>query len=219
MDVKVTTDGNQSGQRLHEFRCSTRRRRPGVQVHRSRRRDVDAPTRSTTPIRPNPASEPSRSQLPNGANIDMVANNVISSGQIAADLTVARPDPGAGAVPGRSAGRVALQFAVGHHHGRHGGRRRVRRAGFSLDMSNMQPGNTINLTYTNGDHPSSRCRSSTWPIRPRCRCRTRPTPIRQVIGVNFSGGMASVVSPIERRARRHQYAIFQPLRLDLAGAQ
>ena len=47
-------------------------------------------------------------------------------------------------------------------------------SGFNVDMSNVQPGNSINLTYTdNTTTPRIRLRSCAWTIRPRCRCPMR----------------------------------------------
>jgi flagellar hook-associated protein 1 len=70
-------------------------------------------------------------------------------------------------------------------------------AGFSVDLSNMQPGNTINLTYTN---PATNAQqqvsivavnsNSVLPLQNTGASNTT------VIGVNISGGMASVVSQL-----------------------
>ncbi len=59
-------------------------------------------------------------KLPNGANIDVVANKVDHLGADRRRSAIARPDPGAGAGPGRSARRDALQFAFRRDHCRHG---------------------------------------------------------------------------------------------------
>src|ERR1700682_820121 len=88
-------------------------------------------------------------KLANGAIIDMIATNSISSGQIAADLTLrdktlvqaqAQVDQLAASMSSTlsdktTAGTVAPAALAP-------------KAGFDLDLSNLLPGNTINLTYT-----------------------------------------------------------------------
>jgi len=72
------------------------------------------------------------------------------------------------------------------------------KAGFDLDLSNVLPGNTINLTYTdtatNTQHQISIVRVDDPAALPLSN--TGANPNNQVIGVNFSGGMASVVSQL-----------------------
>src|SRR5690242_9990880 len=85
-------------------------------------------------------------RLPNGANIDVVANNVISSGQIAADLKLrdqtlvqaqTQVDQFAATLSSSLSDKTTAGTAVAGPS-----------AGFSVDTSNVLPGNTINLTYT-----------------------------------------------------------------------
>src|ERR1700732_5094263 len=86
----------------------------------------------------------------------------------------ARQDTGSGADPGRSEG------------------------GFDLDLSNVLPGNTVNLTYTdvatNTRHNVTIVRVDDPAALPLSN--TGSAPNSQVIGVNFTGGMASVVSQL-----------------------
>jgi flagellar hook-associated protein 1 FlgK len=86
-------------------------------------------------------------KLPNGAQIDVVANNVVSSGQIAADLQLrdqtlvqaqTQVDQLAATLSSSLSDQTTAGTAV-----------TVPAAGFSVSTSNLQPGNTINLTYTN----------------------------------------------------------------------
>jgi flagellar hook-associated protein 1 len=74
----------------------------------------------------------------------------------------------------------------------------VPKAGFDLDLSNVLPGNTINLTYTdtatNTQHQVSIVRVDDPAALPLSN--TGANPNNQVIGVNFSGGMASVVAQL-----------------------
>jgi flagellar hook-associated protein 1 len=136
-------------------------------------------------------------KLPNGANFDMVANNSISSGQIAADLKLrdqalvqaqSQVDQLAASMSSAlsdktTAGTVAPVAAP--------------QAGFDLDLSNMMPGNTINLTYTdaaNTQHQVTIVRVDDPSALPLSNAGNGPN--NQVIGVNFTGGMASVVSQL-----------------------
>ena len=72
-------------------------------------------------------------------------------------------------------------------------------AGFTLDLTNMQPGNTINLTYTNTATGAQQqlqivtvADSSALPLPNP----SSASPNTAVVGVNFSGGMASIVSQL-----------------------
>jgi flagellar hook-associated protein 1 FlgK len=133
-------------------------------------------------------------QLPNGASLDVVANKVISSGQIAADLQLrdqtlvqaqTQVDQLAATLSSSlsdqtTSGTAATSGAL---------------SGFNVDLSNVQPGNSINLTFTNSgtqqqvqivrvDDPNA------LPLP------SQPGVSPQVIGVNFTGGMSSVVSQL-----------------------
>jgi flagellar hook-associated protein 1 len=70
-------------------------------------------------------------------------------------------------------------------------------AGFSVDLSNMQPGNTINLTYTN---PATNTQQQVSIVAVSSNS-VLPLPNTggsntTTIGVNISGGMASIVSQL-----------------------
>src|SRR6266849_4307232 len=72
------------------------------------------------------------------------------------------------------------------------------KAGFDLDLSNLLPGNSINLSYTdtvtNTQHQVTIVRVDDPAALPLSNAGANPN--NQVIGVNFSGGMASVVSQL-----------------------
>jgi flagellar hook-associated protein 1 FlgK len=136
-------------------------------------------------------------QLPNGANLDVVANKVISSGQIAADLQLrdqtlvqaqTQVDQLAATLSSSLSDQTTAGTAVTPS---------ASQSGFNLDLSNLQPGNSINLTFTNGgvqqqvqivrvDDPTA------LPLP------SPPGASPKVIGVNFSppGGIASAVSQL-----------------------
>jgi flagellar hook-associated protein 1 FlgK len=133
-------------------------------------------------------------QLPNGASLDVVANKVISSGQIAADLQLrdqtlvqaqTQVDQFAATLSSSLSDQTTSGTAVTSG----------ALSGFNVDLSNVQPGNSINLTFTNSgtqqqvqivrvDDPNA------LPLP------SQPGVSPQVIGVNFTGGISSVVSQL-----------------------
>src|SRR3984893_11048333 len=138
-------------------------------------------------------------KVANGAVIDMIATNSISSGQIAADLTLrdktlvqaqAQIDQlaasMASALSDKTTGGAVAPAAL------------APKAGFDLDLSNVVPGNTINLTYTdtatNTQHQVSIVRVDDPAALPLSNAGANPN--NQVLGINFSGGIASVVSQL-----------------------
>ncbi|HEX5233515.1 MAG TPA: flagellar hook-associated protein FlgK [Bradyrhizobium sp.] len=134
-------------------------------------------------------------QLPNGATTDLVATNAFSSGQIAADLKLrdqtlvqaqTQVDQLAATLSSSLSDQTTAGTAVTGPP-----------AGFSVDTSSLLPGNTVNLTYTNNaTHTQQQISivnvadSSVLPLP------NAPNANPQVIGVNFSGGMSSVVSQL-----------------------
>ena len=138
-------------------------------------------------------------KLANGATMDMIANNSITSGQIAADLTLRdktlvqaqnQVDQMAAsmssALSDKTTAGTAAPAAL------------APKAGFDLDLSNVLPGNTINLTYTykatNTQHNVTIVRVDDPAALPLSNIGSPANS--QVIGVNFTGGMASVVSQL-----------------------
>jgi flagellar hook-associated protein 1 FlgK len=136
-------------------------------------------------------------RLANGAVVDMIASNAVQSGQIAADLTLrdktlvqaqAQVDQLAASMAAAlsdktTAGTVAPVAGP--------------QAGFDLNPTNLLPGNTINLTYTdaaNTQHQVSIVRVDDPAALPLSNAGGNPN--NPVIGVNFSGGMASVVAQL-----------------------
>jgi flagellar hook-associated protein 1 FlgK len=133
-------------------------------------------------------------QLPNGANLDVVANKVISSGQIAADLQLrdqtlvqaqTQVDQLAATLSSSLSDQTTGGTAVTSG----------AQSGFNVDLSNLQPGNSINLTFTNNGTQQQvqivRVDDPTALPLP-----SQPGASPQVIGVNFTGGISSVVSQL-----------------------
>jgi flagellar hook-associated protein 1 FlgK len=138
-------------------------------------------------------------KLANGATLDMIANNSISSGQIAADLTLrdktlvqaqTQVDQMAASISSALSDKTTAGTAAPAS--------LAPKAGFDLDLSNVLPGNTVNFTYTdkatNTQHNVSIVRVDDPAALPLSN--TGSAPNSQVIGVNFTGGMASVVSQL-----------------------
>ncbi|MGB8401637.1 flagellar hook-associated protein FlgK [Bradyrhizobium sp.] len=133
----------------------------------------------------------------NGANVDLIATNSIGSGRIGADLKLrdntlvqaqAQLDQLAATLAGSLSDKTTAGAAVTA-----GGK-----AGFDVDLSNVLPGNSINLTYTdtatNTPHRITIVRVDDPTALPLPN--TAPNANDKVIGVNFQGGMASIVSQI-----------------------
>ena len=135
---------------------------------------------------------------PSGATIDINATNAISSGRIAADLQLrdttlvqaqTQVDQLAASTSSALSDTTTAGAAVTSGS----------QAGFTLDLTNIQPGNTINLTYTNTATNTQQQlqivavgSSSVLPLP----TTSSTSPNTTVIGVNVSGGIASIVSQL-----------------------
>jgi flagellar hook-associated protein 1 len=134
-------------------------------------------------------------QLPNGASYDMVANNTISSGQIAADLKLrdqtlvqaqTQVDQLAASMSSALSDTTTAGTAVAGPP-----------AGFSVNTSNIAPGNTINLTYTDTGTNTQRQISIVNVTDPTALpLPNAPNANPKQIGINFSGGAASVAAQL-----------------------
>jgi flagellar hook-associated protein 1 len=134
-------------------------------------------------------------QLPNGASYDMVANNAIGSGQIAADLKLrdqtlvqaqTQVDQMAATLSSSLSDQTTPGTAVTGPP-----------TGFSLDVSNVLPGNTVNLTFTNSVTNTQQQVSIVNVTDPSALpLPNAPNANPQVIGINFSGGTASVAAQL-----------------------
>jgi flagellar hook-associated protein 1 len=134
-------------------------------------------------------------KLPNGAQIDAVANNVFSSGQIAADIKLrdqtlvqaqTQVDQMAATLSSSLSDQTTAGTAVTGPP-----------AGFSVSTSNMLPGNTINLTYTtpSGAQQQVSIVNVTDPGALPLQNGASANPL--LVGVNLSGGVtASVLSTL-----------------------
>jgi flagellar hook-associated protein 1 FlgK len=138
-------------------------------------------------------------KLANGATMDMIANNSISSGQIAADLTLRdKTLVQAQTQVDQMAASISSALSDKTTAGTAAPAALAPKAGFDLDLSNMLPGNKINFTYTdqatNTQHQVTIVRVDDPTALPLSNPGGNPN--NPVIGVNFMGGMASVVSQL-----------------------
>jgi flagellar hook-associated protein 1 len=133
-------------------------------------------------------------KLPNGAQLDAVANNVFSSGQIAADIKLrdqtlvqaqTQVDQLAASMSSALSDVTTAGTTVSGPP-----------AGFSVGTSNILPGNTINLTYTDSSNVQHNIQivNVTDPTALPLQNAANANP--QQVGINFSLGTASVVSQL-----------------------
>jgi flagellar hook-associated protein 1 FlgK len=133
-------------------------------------------------------------KLPNGASLDVVGNNVISGGQIGADIKLrdqtlvqaqAQVDQLAATMSSALSDKTTAGTAVAGPP-----------AGFDVSTSGVLDGNTINLTYTDSSNVQREVKivnvsdPSALPLQNGANAN--PT----YVGANFSLGMASVVSQL-----------------------
>jgi len=133
----------------------------------------------------------------NGASIDLIATNSVGSGRIGADLNLrdstlvqaqTQIDQLAATLASSLSDITKAGTAVTSG----------TQSGFDLDLSNVQPGNSINLTYTdaatNTPHQITIVRVDDPTALPLPN--TAANPNDQVIGINFQGGLASIVAQL-----------------------
>src|SRR6202140_644380 len=138
-------------------------------------------------------------KLANGASIDLVANNSLSSGQIAADLTLRdKTLVQAQTQVDQLAASMASALSDKTTAGTAAPAALAPKAGFDVDLSNVLPGNSVNLTYTdtaiNTQHQVTIVRVDDPTALPLSNAGGNPN--NPIIGINFTGGMASVVSQL-----------------------
>jgi len=133
---------------------------------------------------------------PGGDTTDLIANKSIQSGQIAAylqmrDQTLPQAQSQLDAFASQMAQAVSNQTTDGTPV------TAGTQAGFSVDVGNLLPGNSAEITYTdaaNVQHTVTIVRVDDPAALPLPNNPSAPND--RVIGVNFTGGMASVVSQL-----------------------
>ncbi|WP_027577104.1 flagellar hook-associated protein FlgK [Bradyrhizobium sp. WSM1743] len=133
--------------------------------------------------------------LPNGSKVDVVANNVVSSGQIAADLKLRddtlvqaqnQIDQLAATMSSALSDKTTAGSTVSGPPG-----------GFDLELAGALPGNTVNITYTDTATNTQRqitLVNVTDPAALPLQNATNANPMR--IGVNFASGMNAIASAL-----------------------
>jgi flagellar hook-associated protein 1 FlgK len=135
---------------------------------------------------------------PNGSDVDLLASNAIRSGEIAAYLEMrdevlvqaqSQLDEIAAAMARALSDRTIDGTAV----------TAGPQAGFDVDLGNLIDGNSVRVTYT--DNASGQQRTLTLmrvddPDALPLSASATTDPSDQVLGIDFSGGMASVVSQL-----------------------
>jgi len=133
-------------------------------------------------------------KLPNGAAIDVVSNNVLSSGQIAADLKLRDQTlPQAQTQVDQLAATLASSLSDVTTAGT---AITGPPAGFGVNTTNVLAGNTINLTYTDSSNAQHRISivNVTDPTALPLQNGANANPL--LVGANFSLGMGSLVSQL-----------------------
>lgn len=133
-------------------------------------------------------------KLPNGSSIDVAGNNVVSSGQIAADLKLRdqtlvqaqnQVDQLAATMSSALSDKTTAGSPVSGPP-----------AGFDIDLAGAQPGNTVNITYTDSTNTQRQITlvNVTDPAALPLQNATNANPMQ--IGVNFSNGMGAIASAL-----------------------
>ena len=133
-------------------------------------------------------------KLPNGSSIDVAGNSVVSSGQIAADLKLrdqtlvqaqTQVDQLAATMSSALSDKTTAGSTVSGPP-----------AGFDVDLAGAQPGNTVNITYTDSTNTQRQITlvNVTDPAALPLQNATNANPMQ--IGVNFSSGMGAIASAL-----------------------
>jgi flagellar hook-associated protein 1 len=195
VDVKVTTDGSNQA---NVFTTN------GIQLVGA---GLASQFKFSSPGTLSPTSlynsDPSKSgvgsltlSLPNGASMDVVANKIVGSGQIAADLqlrdqTLVQAQTQVDQLAATLASSLSDQTTPGT-----AVNPSASTSGFSLDLSNVQPGNSVNLTYTNAAGVQQQVQIVRVDDPSALPLPSQPGASPQVIGIDFSAGAASVASQL-----------------------
>ncbi len=138
---------------------------------------------------------------PNGDSIDLIANNSIRSGEIAA-LIEMRDHTLVQAQEQLDAMAVAMAQAFSDETTAGSPASVLPQTGFDINTANLLDGNTINFTYrdnqTNREHRITIVKVSDASALPLDNSATTD-PNDEVVGIDFSGGMGSVLAQLNAR--------------------
>jgi flagellar hook-associated protein 1 FlgK len=135
---------------------------------------------------------------PNGADVDLVANHSIRSGQIAAylemrDQVLVQAQAQLDEIAGGLARALSDRTTDGSPAGT------IPQTGFDVDLSGLQDGNTVHISYT--DNTTGAQRSITLvrvddPAALPLSNSFTADPNDKVVGLNFAAGMTSIVNQL-----------------------
>jgi flagellar hook-associated protein 1 len=133
--------------------------------------------------------------LPNGSSVDVVANNVVSSGQIAADLklrdqTLVQAQSQIDQLAATMASALSDKTTAGSTVS-------GPPAGFDIDLAGAAAGNTVNITYSDTATNTQRqvtLVNVTDPAALPLQNGPNANPLQ--VGVNFAGGMGAIASAL-----------------------
>ncbi len=195
MDIKVVTNAGNQVTIIDRFRCRAGHQYGGDTLLHSRR----APLRRIPPITRIPRRASWRSiklSYANGGSIDLT--NSIKSGQIAAyvqlrDTTLVQAQNQLDQFAGSIASALSDTTTPGT------ATTSGTQAGFNLDLTGLQSGNQINVTYTdtatNTQHTVTIVRVDDPKVLPLANTAT-VDPNDKVLGIDFSGASGTIVSQL-----------------------
>ncbi|HLL28365.1 MAG TPA: flagellar hook-associated protein FlgK [Xanthobacteraceae bacterium] len=197
MDIRVVATGNNGG--ISIFTSS------GVALYDGQAAQLSFDARPALNPSSSYSTDPTKRTVgtislvtPNGDKIDLIGSKAIRSGTLAADVQMRDVIlPQAQSQLDEIANSLALSLSNRTQQGT--AATSGAQSGFDLDLSGLQNGNTISLVYTdnstNTQHKVTIVRVNDPSTLPLSNSLTAD-PNDQVIGVDFSGGMASVVSQL-----------------------
>jgi flagellar hook-associated protein 1 len=195
MDIRVVKDGHDQ---VTVFTGS------GFQLVGSTAAQLAFDARGTITASEHWSPNPSQSTLstislvsPNGDTVDLVANGDIRSGELAAyidmrDKTLVQAQSQVDELAAQMSKALSDQTTAGT------AVTVGTQAGFNVDVSSVLPGDSMQLTYTdaaNTQHKVTIVRVDDPAALPLSDTFT-PDPTDKVVGVNFSGGLASVAAQL-----------------------
>jgi flagellar hook-associated protein 1 FlgK len=196
MDVRAVT--NDDGQ-VNVFTTS------GVQLVGAEASKLTFNAQGTVTANTNWSANPTESNLgsitvnfPHGGSMDLFAANAFRSGKIAAFVEM-RDNTLVQAQTQLDEFAAALSSALSDQTVAGTAATSGAQTGFDLDLSNLKTGNVVNITYTDTvsgtQHKLSIVRVDNPALLPLTNAATND-PNDEVLGIDFSGGMASVVSQL-----------------------
>lgn len=145
-------------------------------------------------------------KLPNGALLDVVANNVVSSGQIAADIklrdqTLVQAQTQVDQLAATMSSALSDKTTAGTSLS-------APLTGIGVDTTGLLSGNSINLTYTDSSNVQHQIKivNTSDPSSPALKNAANANPM--VVGADFSLGLGSVVTQLNTALGSSTHLLF-----------